>query len=114
MRERAQALIEIAHPDDRPRLFEEAKMLNIIYQDQMFISESAHLYPSQIDQTMKLKNGEVLRIRAIRPSDEEEMRALFYRFSEESVYYRYFSPIKTMPIPRCRNMPMWTSARPCP
>ena len=97
LRERAQALIEIAHPDDRPRLLEEAKILNIIYKDQMFISESAHLYPSQIDKTMKLKNGEPLRIRAIRPSDEEQMRGLFYRFSEESVYYRYFSPIKTMP-----------------
>ena len=24
------------------------------------------------------------------------MRRLFYRFSDESVYYRYFSPIKTM------------------
>jgi RimJ/RimL family protein N-acetyltransferase len=25
------------------------------------------------------------------------MRRLFYRFSDKSVYYRYFSPIKTMP-----------------
>ncbi|MCX5881026.1 MAG: GNAT family N-acetyltransferase, partial [Deltaproteobacteria bacterium] len=31
------------------------------------------------------------------PSDEEEMRRLFYRFSDKAVYYRYFSPIKTMP-----------------
>ncbi|MBC8177002.1 MAG: GNAT family N-acetyltransferase, partial [Deltaproteobacteria bacterium] len=25
------------------------------------------------------------------------MRRLFYRFSDKAVYYRYFSPIKTMP-----------------
>jgi len=25
------------------------------------------------------------------------MRRLFYRFSDQTVYYRYFSPIKTMP-----------------
>ena len=25
------------------------------------------------------------------------MRKLFYRFSEEDVYYRYFSPVQTMP-----------------
>ena len=25
------------------------------------------------------------------------MRRLFYRFSDQSVYYRYFAPIKTMP-----------------
>jgi len=38
-----------------------------------------------------------VRFRAIKPSDEEAMRRLFYRFSDESVYYRYFSPVKTMP-----------------
>ncbi len=38
-----------------------------------------------------------IRFRALKPSDEEDMRRLFYRFSDESVYYRYFSPIKTMP-----------------
>ena len=39
----------------------------------------------------------ILRFRAIKPSDEEEMRRLFYRFSDEAVYYRYFTSIKTMP-----------------
>jgi GNAT superfamily N-acetyltransferase len=38
-----------------------------------------------------------VRFRAIKPSDEEEMRNLFYRFSDKTVYYRYFSPIKVMP-----------------
>ena len=41
--------------------------------------------------------GLTVRFRAIRPSDVDEMRRLFYRFSDEAVYYRYFSPIKTMP-----------------
>jgi len=45
----------------------------------------------------QFKSGLELRFRAIRPSDEEEMRRLFYRFSEESVYYRYFTPITAMP-----------------
>ena len=38
-----------------------------------------------------------MRFRAIKPSDEEAMRRLFYRFSDEAVFYRYFSPIKAMP-----------------
>jgi GNAT superfamily N-acetyltransferase len=38
-----------------------------------------------------------VRFRAIKPSDEDDMRRLFYRFSDQAVYYRYFSPIKTMP-----------------
>lgn len=97
IRERAQAIIDIAHPDDRPALVEEAKKARIIYKDQIFLSESAHLYPGHIQGTHEFKSGLELRFRAIRPSDEEEMRRLFYRFSEESVYYRYFTPITAMP-----------------
>jgi RimJ/RimL family protein N-acetyltransferase len=97
VRERAQALIDIAHPDDRPELVELGKHAKILYQDQIFIPESAHLYPSNIAAKQTFKGGVEVRFRAIRPSDEEEMRRLFYRFSDRAVYYRYFSPIKTMP-----------------
>ena len=97
VRERAQALIEVAHPDDRPGLVEEAKRHHILYPDQIFLAESAHLYPAEIATRQTFKGGLEDRFRAIRPSDEEGMRRLFYRFSDEAVYYRYFSPIKTMP-----------------
>jgi acyl-CoA hydrolase len=97
VRERAQALIEIAHPDDRRQLVESAKAQKIIYADQIFLEASAHLYPAEISSQQSFKADTNVRFRAIKPSDEEEMRRLFYRFSDESVYYRYFSPIKTMP-----------------
>ncbi|MBW1642657.1 MAG: GNAT family N-acetyltransferase [Deltaproteobacteria bacterium] len=97
VRERAQAMIEIAHPDDRQALFDQAKKEKILYEDQIFLQESTHLYPSEVSTKQTFKNNTALRFRAIKPSDEEEMRRLFYRFSDESVYYRYFSPIKTMP-----------------
>jgi acyl-CoA hydrolase/GNAT superfamily N-acetyltransferase len=97
MRERAQALIELAHPDDRPNLIEQAKREKIIYADQIFIPESAHLYPGKIHNEQTFKGGLKVSFRPIKPSDEEEMRRLFYRFSDESVYYRYFGHVKTMP-----------------
>jgi len=97
LRERAQALIEIAHPQDRPDLVEQAKAAKILYPDQIFLEESAHLYPSEIAEQHTFKNDITVRFRAIKPSDEEAMRRLFYRFSDEAIYYRYFSPIKTMP-----------------
>ena len=97
MRERAQALIDIAHPDDRPMLIEQAKMHKIIYPDQIFIAESAHLYPADIYESHTFKGGLEVHFRPIKPSDEEEMRRLFYRFSGESVYYRYFGTLKSMP-----------------
>ncbi len=97
LRERAQALIEVAHPDDRAELIRQAKDAKMIYTDQIYFAESGHLYPSKIACSHQFKDNLTVRFRAIKPSDEEEMRRLFYRFSDQSIYYRYFSPIKTMP-----------------
>jgi GNAT superfamily N-acetyltransferase len=97
VRERAQALIDVAHPKDRQYLFDQAKIQNILYKDQIFLAESGRLYPEEVATEHTFKGDVEVRFRAIRPSDEEEMRKLFYRFSDKAVYYRYFSPIKTMP-----------------
>ena len=97
LRERAQALIDIAHPDDRPLLIEQARNRRIIYPDQVFIPESAYMYPDDIDETRSFKNNVRIHFRPIKPSDEEEMRRLFYRFSDRAVYYRYFGHVKSMP-----------------
>lgn len=97
IRERAQALIEIAHPDDREELVALAKEKNILYRDQIYLADSGHLYPEDVAEEVTFKDDCKVRFRAIKASDEEEMRRLFYRFSSEAVYYRYFSPVKTMP-----------------
>ncbi|RPJ14199.1 MAG: GNAT family N-acetyltransferase, partial [Deltaproteobacteria bacterium] len=97
LRERAQALIDIAHPADRPLLVEQAKAAHIIYPDQIFLADSAHLYPAAVEEISRLRDGTAIRFRPIKPSDEEQMRQLFYRFSDETVYYRYFGHVKAMP-----------------
>ncbi len=97
IRERAQALIDIAHPDDRQQLVEQAKEKQILFEDQIFLSESAHLYPMEIATEHIFKGGLKVRFRAIKPSDEEAMRRLFYRFSDTAVFRRFLFPISTMP-----------------
>jgi acyl-CoA hydrolase len=97
VRERAQALIEVAHPDDRAMLVSEAKKRRIVYPDQIFLAESARLYPVEISATQTFKGDVRVRFRAIKPSDEEGMRHLFYRFSDEINYYRYFHSVRSMP-----------------
>lgn len=97
LRERAQALIEISHPQDRPGLVEGAKKINLLYKDQIYLPDSAHFYPQDIETRHTFKNKTTVHFRAIKPSDEDQMRRLFYRFSDKAIYYRYFSPIKTMP-----------------
>ena len=103
LRERAQALIEIAHPEDRVDLIGAAKAERILYPDQIYLPESAHSYPLQINECRKFKNSVEVRFRPIRPSDEEDMRRLFYRFSDEAVYYRYFSTLQAMPHTRMQT-----------
>lgn len=100
IRERAQALIEIAHPDDRKNLIEYAKKNGILFQDQIFLSESTGLYPTAIASQHVFRNELKVRFRAVKPSDEEAMRRLFYRFSGRTIYRRFFYPIKTMPHKR--------------
>jgi acyl-CoA hydrolase/GNAT superfamily N-acetyltransferase len=97
IRERAQALIDIAHPNDREKLVEQAKKKKLLFPDQIFLSESAQLYPMDIATEHVFKNGLKVRFRAIKPSDEEAMRRLFYRFSNQTVFRRFLFPISTMP-----------------
>ncbi|HDZ91396.1 MAG TPA: GNAT family N-acetyltransferase [Deltaproteobacteria bacterium] len=96
-RERALALIDIAHPYDRAELVSLAKEKHLLFPDQVYLAESGHLYPSELACEQRFGESLIVRFRAIKPSDVDEMRRLFYRFSDKAVYYRYFSPIKTMP-----------------
>ncbi|MEW6672015.1 MAG: GNAT family N-acetyltransferase [Thermodesulfobacteriota bacterium] len=99
LRERAMALIDIAHPEDRPLLVEQAKREKIIYQDQMFPAacDLTGARGAAVPSKVALANGTTVSFRPIKPSDEEKLRRLFYRFSDKSVYNRYFNPIKSMP-----------------
>ncbi|HPS85132.1 MAG TPA: GNAT family N-acetyltransferase [Spirochaetota bacterium] len=95
-REKALSLIEIAHPDHREILFNRAKELGYLYPDQIYRSIAAN-YPIKIETVKTFKDGLELKIRPIRASDEDMMRRLFYKFSDESKYYRYFTHVKVMP-----------------
>jgi acyl-CoA hydrolase/GNAT superfamily N-acetyltransferase len=97
IRERAQALIDLAHPDDRSLLVEQAKAAHILYPDQIYSTQSGRLYPSEIFADQIFKSDIKIKFRPTKPSDEEEMRRLFYRFSDESVYARYLGHIQAMP-----------------
>ena len=103
LRERAMSLIDIAHPEDRPLLIEQAKREKIIYQDQIFLAACTSIGEPDVSSKLTLANGLTVNFRTIKPSDEEKLRRLFYRFSEQSVYNRYFNPIKSMPHKRIQE-----------
>ncbi len=97
VRERALALISIAHPRFRAELFNLAKEKHYIYADQPAGPLLESRYPEEFEAKGQLKDGTELFMRPIRPTDEPQMRDLFYSFSKDTVFYRYFSYLKAMP-----------------
>ena len=97
IRERAIAMIDIAHPAHRESLLEQAKALNYVYPDQIYVARHAANYPALLETRKSLKDGLEIKIRPIKPSDEDMMRHLFYNFSDESKYFRYFASKPVMP-----------------
>ena len=97
IRERALAMIDIAHPDHREDLLKQAKALNYVYADQIYFARHASNYPALLETRKSLKDGLEIKVRPIKPSDEDKMRRLFYNFSDESKYFRYFAPKPVMP-----------------
>jgi RimJ/RimL family protein N-acetyltransferase len=94
IQERALALISIAHPDFRPGLIREAKRLKLIPDD---VPEIGVVYPAQWTTSHAFSGGVRVLFRPIKATDEEMMKDLFYRLSEQSVYQRFFQSLKSMP-----------------
>ncbi|MHA1214965.1 MAG: GNAT family N-acetyltransferase [Candidatus Hodarchaeales archaeon] len=98
LRERVLDMIELAHPKFRKQLFEDAKKLGYIYEDQVFHDTSTHLlYPLDHQECLTLRNGLEVRLRPIMPSDEDKIRVFFYSLSDKSKFSRYFSAIRSLP-----------------
>ena len=95
LRERALALIDIAHPDFRNELIDYARKRNLVHMDQMPMT-SGKYYPEEFEETAALGDIDVF-FRPIKPSDEDLGREFFYSLSDESVYYRFFNIVKAMP-----------------
>ncbi|HUV36942.1 MAG TPA: GNAT family N-acetyltransferase [Patescibacteria group bacterium] len=94
--ERALALISIAHPDFRNELLNYAKQRRIVHVDQMPLAGAGRFYPEKYEHTVVFGDVEVF-FRPVKPTDEALDRAFFYSLSDESIYYRFFNIVKSMP-----------------
>jgi acyl-CoA hydrolase/GNAT superfamily N-acetyltransferase len=99
LRERAMALLNVAHPDFRSELLHKAKQRRIVYPNQILPPTNAP-YPSQYEWNIPLKDKSTVFIRPIRPEDEPMMKEMFYSFSERTRYLRFHGPMKSFPHAR--------------
>ena len=97
IRERALALIDIAHPKFRPWLLAEAKSRAMVYKDQIELKITTPVYPIELEQWFELKSGRRAFLRPLRITDESLLHDLFYSLSEDAVYHRFFRPLKSLP-----------------
>jgi acyl-CoA hydrolase/RimJ/RimL family protein N-acetyltransferase len=92
--ERAVALIEIAHPDDRRSLLDAAIERGLVGQKQQLRSRVA--YPVAEVRDTRLRDGREVCVRPTRTSDSGAMHELFYRLSEEDVESRFLQKLSSL------------------
>ena len=92
IRERATALIELAHPQFRPELFAQAQALGYLSADQTL--QNLRAYPVEEELTVTLKDGRTVMLRPALSSDAQGIRNLFHHLSEADVYTRFFRHVR--------------------
>lgn len=97
IRERALALIHLAHPDYREDLMREARERRLVYSDQVVVEEAGLPELEALRSTFTLEDGLEIFFRPVQPTDEALLQDLFYRSSEQTIYMRFMSYLKALP-----------------
>ena len=104
VRERALALIQIAHPKFRPWLLAEAKARHMVYRDQIELPVHMPVYPKDAERWLELEGDARVFLRPLKLTDERLVRDLFYKLSPESVHSRFFQALRTMPHAKLQEL----------
>jgi len=92
IRERAVALIEVAHPKFRVELFAQAQALGYIGTEQTL--KNMRAYPVEEEIQVTLKGGRDVLLRPSGSGDGEGIRELFHRLSDRDRYTRFFRKVR--------------------
>ena len=94
IRQRAMALISVAHPDFRGELLAAAKGRCYVLPDQVVPRANYSWVQERVE---KLPSGQEVLIRPARITDERPLQELLYRLSDESIYRRFLGHKRAHP-----------------
>ncbi|MBI5395219.1 MAG: GNAT family N-acetyltransferase [Verrucomicrobia bacterium] len=97
IQERALALITIAHPKFRPQLLKDAIEARYLSAELADKETKIVAGPKELRTTHLLPDGMQINFRPIQPTDEPNMRHLFYTLSQSTIYYRFMEHLKRIP-----------------
>lgn len=97
VRERALALINLAHPKFRGELLAAAKRLHYLYEDQILPPDETTQYPDDWEITQLCGDGEKVLYRPIMPTDERSLRQFFHALPHHGPYVRFISAMRVFP-----------------
>jgi len=97
VRERALALIYVAHPNFRDQLLEVARERRLVHPQQIALPRGLRPYPKKYETTRTFKDDLPIAFRPIQPTDEGLLKELFYSHSAQTIRQRYFTPLRRLP-----------------
>jgi acyl-CoA hydrolase/RimJ/RimL family protein N-acetyltransferase len=89
LKERAMALISIAHPKFRDTLFHEAKEMGLLGSEHVINTSICGIYPLELEETFLVDQEKVL-IRPARQIDERRIQEHFYGLDRNDIVARFF------------------------
>jgi acyl-CoA hydrolase/GNAT superfamily N-acetyltransferase len=102
LRERAVALIELAHPTVREQLLVHAVERGLVPCGQQLRSRGA--YPSEEERMVALRDGRSVLVRPARTGDASLLQDLFYRMPPGDVFTRFFRHLTSLPLSTAEHM----------
>ena len=97
VRERALALINLAHPKFRGDLLAAAKRLRYAYEDQLLPLGDTPQYPDEWETTQPCGDDGRVFFRPVKPTDERSLKEFFHALPHQTHYFRFISAMRVFP-----------------
>ncbi len=103
VRDRALALISIAHPSFLETLLKEAIEAKYLRKELADVGESFIVAPHEAKTSLLLDDGTKINFRPIHPTDEPKMKDLLYTLSQDAVYSRFMTHVQRFPYKQVKD-----------